>query len=119
MVFAVIYKFHIRPGAEESYKKLWRQVATYFMEQRGALGSCLHKTAEGQWVAYSRWPDQATRDASWPKEGEEPSETLDPEMKAVILAIKDYLDKDQPFEEICMEIVDDLLFKREARIQVT
>ncbi len=113
MVFAVIYKFHIRPGAEEEYKKLWRQVATYFTKHRGALGSCLHKTSEGEWLAYSRWPDKATWDASWPKEGEEPSETLSPEMKIIIPAMKKFIDKDQPFQEICMEIVDDLLLKKE------
>jgi hypothetical protein len=114
MVFAVIYKFHLRPGVEEEYQKLWRQVATYFVEKRGALGSCLHKTAEGEWIAYSRWPDKPTRDASWPKEGEAPSETLDPEIRAVILAIKDCMDADKPFQEICMEVVDDVGFKADS-----
>jgi hypothetical protein len=112
-MFAVIYKGHIYPEAEEKYKKRWNQIATYFIEHRGAIGSCLHKATDGQWVAYSRWPDKETRDASWPKEGEEPSKTLTPEIQAIISDLKNCIDKDQPFEEICMEIIDDLLFTKE------
>jgi hypothetical protein len=112
-MFAVIYKGFLFPGAEEEYKKLWHQLATYFIECRGALGSCLHKTIEGEWIAYSRWPDKDTRDASWPKEGEAPSQSLSPEIQEIIQAIKKCIDKDKPFEEICMEIVDDLLLRKE------
>lgn len=112
-MFAVIYKAHVYPGAEEEYKKLWHQLVNYFIDHREALGSCLHKTSQGEWIAYSRWPDKATRDASWPKEGEGPSQILSPEIQSVILRLKKCIDKDQPFQEICMEIVDDLLFKKE------
>jgi len=115
-MFAVLYKAHIHPGSEEEYKKLWNQIATHFIDHRGALGSCLHKTSEGEWIMYSRWPDKATRDASWPKNGENPSQTLSPEIQSVILGIKNCIDKNQPFEEICMEIVDDLLFKKEKTL---
>jgi hypothetical protein len=62
--FAAIYQGYLKPGREEEYQKLWKIIATFFIEQRGALGSCLHKTSDGLWVAYSRWPNQATRDAS-------------------------------------------------------
>lgn len=113
-MFAVIYRGYVYPDAEREYQKLWRQIAKYFIEHRGALGSCLHKTTDGSWVAYSRWPDKATRDASWPQEGEEPSETLDQEIKTTILSLKKCIDKDQPFQEICMEVMDDLLFKKET-----
>lgn len=112
-MFAVIYRMYVYHEAEEKYQNLWRQIAQHFMEHRGALGSCLHKTTEGEWLAYSRWPDKTTRDASWPQEGEEPSQSLNPEIQQVILDLKKCIDKDQPFQEICMEIVDDLLFKKE------
>ena len=112
-MFAVIYQMHVYPEKEEDYQKLWRQVAHYFTEHRGALGSCLHKTSDGVWVAYSRWPDRPTRDASWPPEGGELSETLSPEIQAAILSLKKCVDQSQPFQEIGMEVVDDLLFKKE------
>ena len=112
-MFAVIYKGHVHQGVEAEYKRLWRQIAQYFIEHRGALGSCLHKTAEGEWVAYSRWPDKAMRDASWPQEGESVDESLSTEIKQAIESLKKCIDKDQPYQEICMEVVDDFLFSKE------
>jgi hypothetical protein len=111
-MFAVIYRGFIKQGTEDEYKNLWRKVATYFIQHRGALGSCLHKTQEGEWIAYSRWPDKQTRDSSWPREGENPSKTLSPEIQEVILKLKECIDNDQPFQEICMDVVDDLILKR-------
>ncbi len=67
-MFAVIYRAYIKTGMEEEYQKYWHKIATYFIENCGALGSCLHKTEEGYWLAYSRWPDKATRDAAWPSD---------------------------------------------------
>jgi len=68
----------------------------------------LHKTAEGYWLAYSRWPDKATRDASWPGENA-PSNVLPDDIKEAIIEIKNCIDQERKFPEICMEIVDDLL----------
>lgn len=79
------------------------------------MGSCLHKTTEGEWVAYSRWPSKETRDASWPQEGEEPSENLSNEIKEVIISLKKCIDKDHPFQEVCMEVMDDLLLTKDAK----
>ena len=112
-MFAVLYRASVYPAREEEYQRLWHQVATFFVQHRGALGSCLHKTKQGEWIAYSRWPDKTTRDASWPQENEEPSETLSSEIQGAITELKNCIDKDQPYEEICMEIVDDLLFGKD------
>ena len=57
-MIAVLYQFHLRPGTEDGYKKLRRQVVSYFKEHRGALGSSLHQCEDGLWMAYSRWPDR-------------------------------------------------------------
>ena len=111
-MFAVIYKAHVHSDSEEEYKKLWRKIANYFIEHRGALGSCLHKTSEGEWIAYSRWPNKTMRDASWPKEGDEPSQSLSPEIRSTILRLKECIDVNQPFQEICMDVVDDLLIRK-------
>lgn len=107
-MFAVIYRGSIIPGREADYQKSWNQVASHFKEHRGALGSCLHKSEDGEWIAYSRWPDKKTRDASWPKD-DSVCPTIDSEIRKAILCLKDCIDPDRPFEEICMEIKDDLL----------
>lgn len=107
-MFAVIYRSYIKPELENEYQKLWKQIAEYFIERRGAIGSCLHKTEDGIWLAYSRWPDKAIRDASWPGENA-PSETLPNEIREAIVKIKECGDPDRKLPEICMEVVDDLL----------
>lgn len=104
-MFAVIYQGYVKSGRESDYQKAWRKVATYFIEERGALGSCLHKGESGLWVAYSRWPDRETRDASWPKEDKVNSE-FPKDVQQAILSIKDCLESQLP--EISMEVVDDL-----------
>lgn len=107
-MFAVIYRGSILPGREADYQQAWNQVATYFKESRGALGSCLHKSEAGEWIAYSRWPDKQTRDASWPKD-DTVCQTINLEIRDAILRLKGCIDPDRPFEEICMELTDDLL----------
>lgn len=107
-MFAVIYRAYLKSGREEDYKLAWQQVASYFVEKRGAIGSCLHKTEEGIWVAYSRWPDKATRDASWPGE-HAPSDELPEEIRKAILVLKDCIDQERKLPDICMDVVQDLL----------
>lgn len=107
-MLAVIYRGYIRPECEEEYQILWHQVAQYFIKHRGALGSCLHKAEDGQWVAYSRWPNKEMRDASWSQKNDVIHD-FDTEIKEIIMRLKSCGFDDQPFEEICMDVIDDLL----------
>lgn len=107
-MFAVIYQGYLKPGRENEYQEAWSKVAQYFIEYRGAIGSCLHKTSDGLWVAYSRWPDKETRDNSWPGENA-PSEELPLEIRKAVLTIKDCLDSGRKIPDLCMEVVNDLL----------
>jgi hypothetical protein len=108
-MFAVIYQGYTKSDRESEYREAWNSVARYFVEQRGAIGSCLHRTSDGLWLAYSRWPDKKTRDASWPGENA-PSTELPLEIRKAVLTIKDCLDQERTLPEICMEVIDDLLF---------
>lgn len=107
-MFAVIYRGYVKLGYEAEYKKLWNRIAHYFIKHRGALGSCLHQTEDGMWLAYSRWPDKATRDLSWSANNSSDNE-LSEDIKNAICAMKDCLDQDRLLPEICMEVIDDLL----------
>jgi hypothetical protein len=113
-MFAAIYQSYLKPGREADYQKAWRIVASYFIEKRGAIGSCLHRTEQGIWVAYSRWPDRATRDASWPGENA-PSNELPLEIRQAILLIKDCMDQDRKIPDINMDVVTDFLLISESR----
>ena len=59
-------------------------------------------------LAYSRWPDKATRDASWPGESA-PLDVLPDEIRKAVIKIQHCIDQTQKLPEICMEVVDDLL----------
>jgi hypothetical protein len=108
------YRAFIKSGRESEYREAWHVVARYFVERRGAIGSCLHRTSEGMWVAYSRWPDKETRDASWPGDGA-PSSALPAPIREAILVIKDCLDPEQKLPDICMEVIDDRLLTSKTK----
>lgn len=112
-MFAVIYRFKLKPHQEKSFRQYWNKIAIYFSEKRGALGSCLHKGEDGLWVAYSRWPDKKTRDAAWPGDDvpneELPEDICDTIQK--IQAIKAENKDLKQYDEICLEVIEDLLLK--------
>ncbi|MBN9226716.1 MULTISPECIES: hypothetical protein [Legionella] len=108
-MFAVIYRGYIPSENEEEYKKLWKVIASYFIENRGAMGSRLHKTHDGAFLAYSCWPDKKTRDESWPGE-DAPNEILPAEIKEAIIQIRSL--SAQPFEEIHLDVLEDRLFTK-------
>lgn len=105
-MIAVIYQGYIKPGREEEYQQLWHHVASYFKKHCGAIGSTLHQTDEGMWVAYSRWPDEKTRHQSWIND-DNPNIPL--EMKAIITQLKDCIDLHRERSELCLKVIDDLL----------
>jgi hypothetical protein len=114
MSFAVIYKFKLKPDQEQIYQDHWHKIASFFIESRGAIGSCLHKGEGNYWLAYSRWPDKATRDASWPGDND-PNNTL-PEDIYESIQIMQAIKKensilDNAYEEFCLNVVEDLLCK--------
>lgn len=110
-MFAVIYRFKLQPHQEQDYPVYWRTIAEYFVEKRGAIGSALHKTEDGLWLAYSRWPDKATRDASWPGD-DAPADELPEKIRETIQKMQAFKVENahlEKYDEICMQVVDDLL----------
>ena len=113
-MFAVIYRFYLQPHQEELYKTCWNTIASYFIKERGAIGSCLHKTDDGFWLAYSRWPDKQTRDDSWPGD-DAPSDVLPDAIRATIKVMQGFKEENtdlEKFDEICMDVVEDKLVNR-------
>ena len=106
-MFSVIYRGYIPDENEEEYRQLWSLIAGYFIESRGAYGSRLHKTKNGEMLAYSCWPDKETRAASWPGD-DAPNEGLPETIKQAIIKIKTFTI--EPFEEIQMDVLEDKLF---------
>lgn len=103
--FAVIYRIYLLPEKEQQYLENWPIVASYFTQKCGAFGSTLHQADDGMWVAYSLWPDRATRDAAWPKEGSAINATFPLEIKQAIANLKECADPLRFLPEITMKIV--------------
>lgn len=102
-MFAVIYRGFVFPEREKEYKQLWHTIASYFVKNRGALESRLHKTDAGEYIAYSRWPDRKTRDLSWG----DASTQMPAQIVTAIQHLKECLDYSKSYDEICMDVVDE------------
>lgn len=58
--FCVVYQFMVRAGCEAAFEQAWQDLTLAIREQCGGLGSRLHKTDDGWWLAYAQWPDRQT-----------------------------------------------------------
>jgi hypothetical protein len=59
-MFVVVYRWRLRPGFEASHRAGWRAVTGSIQRMFATGGSRLHRDADGAFIAYAVWPDQAT-----------------------------------------------------------
>lgn len=59
-MFVVVYRWRLRPGFEDTHRAGWRAVTESIRRAYATGGSRLHRDAEGAWIAYAVWPDEAT-----------------------------------------------------------
>lgn len=100
-MFAVIYQWKVAPGDEQAFLEAWEALTHRLRDERGALGSRLHRSDDGRFVAYAQWPDrQAWEDsrAAGPVD-----ETLSARMESIV---------EERFEPITMNMESDLLETR-------
>ena len=70
-MFIVIYTFDVRPGMETIFEQSWAALTELIYRYENSLGSRLHKSKQGKYLAYAQWPDKQT----WKKAGDQlPSE---------------------------------------------
>lgn len=105
-MIAVLYRVILKHGRETEFQEHWRTLTHYYIGEKGSLGSCLHKTEENLWIAYSRWPNKDIRDASWPGHGD-PQKTLPLDIQETIKNLKSCVEVE--FPETVMELVDDTM----------
>lgn len=55
--FAVLYRWKVRPDAEDDFVAAWR-LATAALRTIGALGSRLHRADNRDFYAYAEWPSR-------------------------------------------------------------
>lgn len=65
MSFAVVYRWRLKEGADGlELRAAWEELTQALRREHGGLGSCLHRTADGEYLAYARWPDRKTWESS-------------------------------------------------------
>ena len=90
--FAVLYRWTVPPEREAYFLERWHAGTMALREKHGGLGSCLTRTAEGDFIAFARWPSEAARAAAFAARG--PGEPWPDTVEC---------------EEIRLSVVDDLL----------
>ncbi|SEI40119.1 antibiotic biosynthesis monooxygenase family protein [Frateuria terrea] len=63
--FAVLYRWKLHEGAEEKFVAAWSRISALLLEQKGSLGSRLHKGPDGWWYSYAQWPSAETREQAF------------------------------------------------------
>lgn len=59
-MFVAVYWWRVHPGKEAQFRAAWRRGTHLIRERYGSYGSRLHRDADGRFVGYAEWPDEAT-----------------------------------------------------------
>jgi quinol monooxygenase YgiN len=57
-MFIALYRWKLKPGKEDQFREAWSEVTLAIRETCGSLGSRLHRSEDGTWVAYAQWPSK-------------------------------------------------------------
>ena len=96
--FAVVYRWRVLPAKEEQFQQAWEVLTREFYAHEGSLGSRLHRSSDGTWLAYAQWPSRE----SW-----EAAEIRTASGKSALDQMADAVE--QRFEPILLEPVADYL----------
>jgi hypothetical protein len=61
MAIAVLYRWSVKPGMEAQFRDGWLRGTRAIHARCGSSGARLHRAADGIFVSYAVWPDEATR----------------------------------------------------------
>lgn len=96
-MFCVIYRWRIKPELEDQFIENWAAVTRFYIENRGGLGSRLHRGEDGLFYAYAQWQSSEAREKAFKNVPEMPERE---KMREAI---------EESFPEIRLEAVEDLL----------
>jgi heme-degrading monooxygenase HmoA len=64
-MFIVLYRWRLHPGVEASFVTAWSRISEILRDERGSLGSRLHKGNDGLWYSYAQWPSAKAREEAF------------------------------------------------------
>jgi len=59
-MFIAIYQWNVRQDQEEAFLNAWSKLTEIIYREQGSLGSRLHKSHDGRYLAYAQWPSEGT-----------------------------------------------------------
>jgi len=96
--FVVLYRWRLHEGAEEAFIAAWSRISERLRNERGSLGSRLHRGSDGLWYSYAQWPSAQARERAFalgaidPQAGTRMREAIAESFPEVILAcVSDFL----------------------------
>jgi len=104
-MFAVVYRWKIKPGLEARFEEGWRKGTLAIRRDLGGWGSRLHRMGDGRYFAYAQWPDEAT----FQKNRAERMPYSDPEARALYTAA---LEDSEAELLVLGDVLDDLLLPK-------
>jgi heme-degrading monooxygenase HmoA len=57
-----MYTFEVKSDKKADFERSWKELTMLIYEHTGSLGSRLHKTADGTYMAYAQWPSKEVFD---------------------------------------------------------
>lgn len=57
-MFAVIYQFEVKSGKESAFRAAWKDLTSLIYQNCGSLGSRLHSSNAGTYIAYAQWSNR-------------------------------------------------------------
>ena len=63
--FVVLYRWRLHEGAEEAFIAAWSRISERLRDERGSLGSRLHRGSDGLWYSYAQWPSAQARERAF------------------------------------------------------
>lgn len=77
-MLAVILEFDVIEGMEEQFRDAWIETTEMIYKNFGSLGSRLHQSDSGKFIAYAQWPDLDVyeNDHHWPANSRNPRERM-------------------------------------------
>lgn len=60
---AIYFRWKVTSGCELEFERAWSELTHLIRDERGGLGSRLHRCADGHYFAYAQWPSEEHRNA--------------------------------------------------------
>mgnify|MGYP000509988688 CR=1 FL=1 len=77
-MLAVVLEFDVIEGMENQFRKAWIETTDIIYQNFGSLGSRLHKSDNGKFIAYAQWPNLNVyeNDQHWPDDSKNTIEKM-------------------------------------------